>query len=40
MNASDYKKAKDSNQNAQAHQNYMNWGCKIANEIDPLFDQD
>jgi hypothetical protein len=34
------KKAKESNDNTQAHQNYMNWGRKIANEIDSLFDED
>jgi hypothetical protein len=33
------KKAKESNHSAQAHQNYMNWGRKIANAIDPLFDE-
>jgi hypothetical protein len=34
------KKVRESKENDQSHQNYINWGRKIANEIDPLFSED
>ena len=34
------KKARESKEDDQVRQNYINWGCKIANEIDPLFSED
>jgi hypothetical protein len=34
------KKSKESNEDDQIRQDYINWGFKIANKIDPLFSED